>query len=56
MFESFNVPATFLQMQAVLALYASGRTTGVVLDSGDGITHTVPIYEVTVDVSSAALR
>jgi len=45
MFESFNVPATFLQMQAVLALYASGRTTAVVLDSGDGITHTVPIYE-----------
>jgi len=45
MFESFNVPATFISMQAVLALYSSGRTTGVVLDSGDGITHTVPIYE-----------
>merc|ERR1712153_228749 len=45
MFESFNVPATFIAMQAVLSLYASGRTTGVVVDSGDGITHTVPIYE-----------
>jgi len=45
MFESFNVPATFIAMQSVLALYASGRTTGVVVDSGDGITHTVPIYE-----------
>lgn len=45
MFESFNVPALFVSMQAVLALYASGRTTGVVLDSGDGITQAVPIYE-----------
>lgn len=32
-------------MQGVCALYASGRTTGVVLDSGDGISHAVPIYE-----------
>merc|ERR1712159_116551 len=45
MFESFNVPATFIAMQAVLALYASGRTTGVVVDSGDGVSHTGPIYE-----------
>lgn len=44
-FETFNVPALFLSMQAVLSLYASGRTTGVVLDSGDGITQAVPIYE-----------
>eukprot|EP00026_Physarum_polycephalum_P012146 Phypoly_transcript_12422.p1 GENE.Phypoly_transcript_12422~~Phypoly_transcript_12422.p1 ORF type:complete len:347 (+),score=38.77 Phypoly_transcript_12422:158-1042(+) len=44
-FESFNVPATYVAIQAVLALYASGRTTGLVVDSGDGVTHTVPIYE-----------
>ncbi|KAI8799760.1 gamma-actin [Cladochytrium replicatum] len=45
MFETFKVPAFFVQVQAVLSLYASGRTTGIVLDSGDGVSHTVPIYE-----------
>ena len=45
MFESFNVPAFYLAIQAVLSLYSSGKTTGLVLDAGDGVTHTVPIYE-----------
>ncbi|KAJ8751073.1 hypothetical protein K2173_016254 [Erythroxylum novogranatense] len=45
MFEVFEVPATYIAIQAVLSLYASGRTTGIVMDSGEGVTHTVPIYE-----------
>merc|ERR1719348_652449 len=45
MFENFNCPAMYVCIQAVLSLYASGRTTGLVLDIGDGVSHAVPIYE-----------
>merc|ERR1719229_1607086 len=44
-FETFGCPALFVSAQAILSLYASGRTTGIVLDSGDGVTHAVPVYE-----------
>jgi actin, other eukaryote len=45
MFESFNTPGIYISIQAVLSLYSAGKTTGVVMDSGDGVTHFVPIYE-----------
>eukprot|EP00979_Chaetoceros_neogracilis_P003727 scaffold656_cov271-Chaetoceros_neogracile.AAC.37 len=45
MFETFNVPAMYINIQAVLSLNASGRTTGCDINLGDAVTHTVPIYE-----------
>eukprot|EP01092_Planopodium_desertum_P006673 TRINITY_DN2752_c0_g1_i4.p1 TRINITY_DN2752_c0_g1~~TRINITY_DN2752_c0_g1_i4.p1 ORF type:complete len:328 (-),score=32.93 TRINITY_DN2752_c0_g1_i4:31-882(-) len=44
-FETFNSPAFFVSIQAVLSLYASGETTGLVLDSGEGVTYSVPIVD-----------
>lgn len=45
MFETFSVPAMYVAIQATMSLYSAGRTTGLVCDAGDGVTHTVPIYE-----------
>lgn len=45
MFETFNTPAMYVAIQAVLSLYASGRTTGIVMDSGDGLTQIVPVNQ-----------
>ena len=45
MFDTFNVPSLFISISSVLALYSSGRTTGIVVDSGEGVTNSVPIYE-----------
>eukprot|EP01090_Pellita_catalonica_P020303 TRINITY_DN7194_c0_g1_i1.p1 TRINITY_DN7194_c0_g1~~TRINITY_DN7194_c0_g1_i1.p1 ORF type:complete len:382 (-),score=50.59 TRINITY_DN7194_c0_g1_i1:94-1239(-) len=44
-FETFQAPALYICVQAILSLYATGRTTGTVVDSGDGVTHIVPVYE-----------
>mmetsp|Transcript_80999 Transcript_80999/g.146203 ORF Transcript_80999/g.146203 Transcript_80999/m.146203 type:complete len:413 (-) Transcript_80999:157-1395(-) len=45
MFETFGVPSLNISIQGVLALLGQGRTTGLVLDSGEGVTHTIPIFD-----------
>jgi centractin len=44
-FETYTVPAIFVCSQALLSLYASGKTTGVVLDCGDGVCQCAPVYD-----------
>lgn len=53
MFETFNVPGLYIGVQAVLALAAAftklpegeRSLTGTVIDSGDGVTHVIPVAE-----------
>lgn len=52
MFESFNVPAAAIEVQALLSLYASGRGVGLVVESGDGVTNVVPIWYAYTPVSA----
>jgi actin-related protein len=43
MFEIFNVPSLYIANQAVLSLICCGRMTGIALESGEGVTHSVPV-------------
>ncbi|XP_043968128.1 actin-5-like [Gambusia affinis] len=44
-FEAFSCPAMYVAVQSLLSMYSSGRTTGTVMESGDGCSHAVPVYE-----------
>ena len=45
LFETFNAPAFYTSIDAPLVIYASGRTTGIVIGCGDGVSHVTPVYE-----------
>ena len=45
LFESYNLAKVSIQPPCVLALFASGRTSGLVVESGDGATNVVPVFE-----------
>jgi len=45
MFEKYGFKGVYIGIQAVLVLYAQGLLTGVVVDSGDGVTHIIPVFD-----------
>ena len=45
MFETLHTPAMYVAIQGVLALYAFGYSIGIAIESGDGVSHILPVYE-----------
>jgi actin-related protein len=48
LFETFDTPHVQIVNSAKASLFASGRGTGLILDSGGGVTHAVALFEGTV--------
>ena len=44
MFDTFGVGGCYVAVQAILTLYSAGMDSGVVVDSGDGVTHIIPVF------------
>ena len=45
LFEKFGVSRLQLGLQALMSLFAEARTTAMLIDSGDGVTHCIPVFE-----------
>ena len=45
MFETFNTPVMYVEIQIILSLYSSGRITGIIIDFENEVSHTIPIYK-----------
>ena len=45
MFEIYDVPNFYIARSAAMSVYAKGRTTGLVIDSGSKVTQVVPVFE-----------
>jgi actin len=45
MFEKFRVKSLAIMNTAVLSLFSTGKTTGIIVECGEGVSYSVPIFE-----------
>ena len=45
MFEEFKVESLAIMNTSVLSLFSTGKTTGIVVECGEGVSYTVPVFE-----------
>ncbi len=41
----FNITSVFFSIDSIAALYNTGKTTGLILDSGDSLTRLIPVLD-----------